>query len=482
MGKSVEILIAKLFWKKTFKNKAVFILTFFIGVLLIFAAFSGWKNFKKQNEIRAKYQEQARKDWVDNPDKHPHRMAHYGHFAFRPKAPLSIFDFGLESYLGNSIFLEAHVQNSTNFSEAEFSTGMLRFGEISIAMILQILVPLLIFFLGFGSIASERENGTLKMLMSQGLSWKQLLTGKSLGMVFVMATLYFFAIIVVTLLWLLLRNVNISLDEVIRLLLIFIFYFIYLSIISVIPIIISALSKTSKTALISLIGIWILFTILMPRTFQSLGSYLYESPSKARFNAQIESDIIKNGDSHNPDDPHYKSIKDSLLAVYKVDSVKQLPFNYGGFIMKEGEKISANIHNDHLKRLQDIYKKQNKFSHLMAFIDPFIGIKNLSISLSGTDYLSYIDFQDQAEKYRYDLAQKMNDLQIKYISNYATSSADKRHVIDKEHWESVEEFEYQLPKVASVFKNKIISILSLFFWLLILILIINKLSKTLKVI
>lgn len=57
-----EILIAKPFIKTSYKNKAVFTLTTFIGFLLIFATFSGWRNFKNQNEIRAKYQARSRKD------------------------------------------------------------------------------------------------------------------------------------------------------------------------------------------------------------------------------------------------------------------------------------------------------------------------------------------------------------------------------------------------------------------------------------
>ncbi len=306
MIKNTEVHIAKLFWKITFKNKAVFILTFIIGILLAYAIFSGWENFKTQETIRAKYQEQARQDWLDNPDKHPHRMAHYGHFAFRPKTPLSVFDFGMESaqFFWKPMY-------PTNFSEAEFSTGMLRFGEISIAMILQILWPLLIFFLGFRSIAAERENGTLKILMSQGLTRKQLLTGKSLGMILVMSTLYFPVIITTVLLWTLLQKMSIGMDETYRLLLIIGMYFLYLCIFCIIAVIISAWSKTSKTALTSSIGVWLLLTILLPRAGQSLGSYLYRSPSKAKFQAQIEHDVLKTGDSHNPNDPHYQALKDS---------------------------------------------------------------------------------------------------------------------------------------------------------------------------
>ena len=46
---------------------------------------------------------------------------------------------------------------------------------------------------------------------------------------------------------------------------------------------------------------------------------MYEAPSKIQFTSNIEKDILKQGDSHNPNDLHYKAIKDSLLRVYKVD-------------------------------------------------------------------------------------------------------------------------------------------------------------------
>lgn len=477
-----EILIAKLFVKTAFKNKAVFILTLFIGLLLIYAAFSGWTNFKNQNEMKAKYQEQSRKDWVSNPDKHPHRMAHYGNFAFRQKSPLSVFDFGMESFFGNSIYLEAHKQNTTNFSEAGFSTGMLRFGEISIAMILQVLLPLLIFFLGFSSIASERENGTLKILLSQGLSWKQLFLGKSYGLIGVVMTIFIPVMIAISILWITIQSNNITLEETLRLLLIILSYFVYLSIFCVIAVLISAISKTSKTALTSLIGLWLMLTIVLPRASQALGKAIYSTPSKVKFESDIDADVVKVGDSHNPDDPYYKALKDSLLATYKVDSVKKLPFNYGGFQMKEGEKISANIYQKHQKELWNIYDKQNSFSKILAFVNPYMAIKNLSMALSNTDFSSYTEFQEQAEAYRYHVSQEMNELQMKYISNNAKSSAGKTNIINKKHWEDLHDFQYKPSGISKVFKNELISILAFLFWIGFLFFLIRLLSENLKAI
>lgn len=130
------------------QQKAVWVLMVFLAAIILYAGITGLLQYKKAEATRIGYQQMVRENWENSPDKHPHRMAHYGFIAFRPKSPLSVFDYGLESYTGNAVFLEAHKQNTTNFSEASLSTAMLRFGEISIAMVLQLLLPLLYFLLG----------------------------------------------------------------------------------------------------------------------------------------------------------------------------------------------------------------------------------------------------------------------------------------------------------------------------------------------
>lgn len=482
MSLHVENLIAGHFRKSIFKNSAVFIISILIGVLLLYAIFSGWENYSNQNKTSEKYQHESRKDWLNNPDKNPHRMAHYGNFAFRKSTSLSVFEFGMEPFFGNAIFLEAHKQNTANFSEAGFSNSALRFGEISVALILQVLLPLLIFFLGFNAVAAERENGTLKLLLSQGISSKQLLVGKILGVASVIMILFIPTILVLVLVWLMLQDFSISVDETLKMLLFIAFHFIYLIFFFVIAVLVSGSSKTSKKALISLIGIWLVFVIILPRTTQAIGAYLYEAPSKIQFNSDIEKDILKQGDSHNPNDLHYKAIKDSLLTVFKVDSVQKLPFNYSGFIMTEGEKISSDIYNKHLERLLKIYEKQNSFSKTVSFFNPYIAIKNLSMGLSNTDYDSYVDFQKQAEAYRYNMAQKMNSLQIKYISNKKPGPTDKPLTINKEHWSDIEEFHYEPKDVWDVLKSEIISVISIILWIILLFILIRITAKNFKAI
>ena len=107
--------------------------------------------------------------------------AHYGTFAFRPKSDLSFLDFGLDTYTRASVYLEGHRQNDAKFSAAEDATVLIRLGEMTVAFVLQLLIPLLIIFLCFSTFTREREENTLKMLVSQGASMADLYWGKVLG-------------------------------------------------------------------------------------------------------------------------------------------------------------------------------------------------------------------------------------------------------------------------------------------------------------
>jgi ABC-2 type transport system permease protein len=482
MQQSVILLIAGQFFKNAFKHRSVYPMMLVFAIMLTYAAYSGWKNYTVQNNIRSHYQKVVRQSWENNPDKHPHRMAHYGSFAFRLKHTLSMFDFGMESFTGSAVFLEAHKQNTVNFSEASFSTGLLRFGEISLAMLLQVILPLIIFFLGFGAVASERENSTLKVMLCQGAGWTEILFAKSLGLMG-LAMLFYVPVMIVTLVLLYFTKDNpVTFEELIRYAGNVIGYLLFLQIISIITVLISAVTNTSKDALIRLLALWLVFVVLLPKTTQALGSYFYPSPSKIEFETAIEKDLIKVGDSHNPDDPYYKALKDSVLQAHKVDSVEQLPFNYSGFQMREGEKLSAAVYNRHLHELLNTYQKQNSLTRFTAFLNPYAAIRNISMTLAGTDFASYFYFQKQAEDYRYQLAQEMNVLQMELISNAKLGDRDKPYSISHDHWKAFPDFKYQFLDTASALKNEAWSIVALISWSVACVFVLIQLSKRAKAI
>jgi ABC-2 type transport system permease protein len=479
MKRNTTILFAQQFCKNVFQQKAFYVLWLLFAVLLTYAAITGTQHMAKQNELQQQYQQVIRKSWEDNPDKHPHRMAHFGSFALRIKHPLSLFDFGMENYAGNAVFLEAHKQNTVNYSEASFSTGLLRMGELSMAMLLQIILPLIVFFLGFGCIAADRENGTLKMISSQGAGIFSLLMGRTLGL-WLISALFFIPAFILTAV---LLNQQPDTEEMgNRLMFICLGYALFFWVMAAISIAVSATSHTAKAALIKLLGIWLLLAVLLPKMVQVVANVCYPSPSKLQFETAIEKDIVKQGDSHNPDDPYFKKIKDSVFKRYGVTKADSLPINLGGVIGKAGEALSAVTYIRHQNNLTQLYRRQNGIAKAFAWVNPFVMIKSNSMALAGTDFEAYTTFQQQAETYRYALAQRMNDLQIQHISNVKPKAGNHLLLIDKKHWEEFEDFEYQFLSLGEVIHNEAASMAALFFWLVVSLLGLGMIAKRFKMI
>lgn len=452
--------------------------------VLLFCFLSLGIGFTKYGETYSKvkeYRKETRENWEHRPDKHPHRMAHYGYLVFRIGHPLSIFDNGLDDYLGNVIFLEAHKQNTANLSEAGSSGILVRFGTFSAAFILQAIVPLIILFLGFGLIVREREEATLKILTVQGASPRAILWGKILGLwqfslVFLIPVIPFVLVIGI-------MAESSRIDDIVsRILLLFPAYMVYYFFFCTLTVLVSARSKASSSALIGLIGSWLMLVIFLPKGVQFVAQNLYPTPSRIAFETQVEEDVMKVGDSQNPEDPHFKHIKDSLLTKYNVKTTDELPVNYGGIVMKEGERISAKLYVDHLKKLQDQYHQQQKLSEIFGFINPVMAIKNLSMTASGTDYFAYQQFQNQAEEYRYKLAQRMNDLQIEHISNIKPKENEKPAMVGKENWHKFPDFQYEFTSIKESLSHQILPLAAIIFWLLVCILMVELSVKNLKLI
>lgn len=152
-----------------------------VFLLLSCALLLGWQHYREVSAQQQAAQLATRHQWLNQGKKNPHSAAHYGIYAFKPKIPLSLLDRGTDPYTGVAVWLEAHKQNQFQYRPAQDATAVQRFGELSGAMVLQVLVPLLIVLLAFSSLAGEREAGTLRQLMSLGVRPSVLLRGKALG-------------------------------------------------------------------------------------------------------------------------------------------------------------------------------------------------------------------------------------------------------------------------------------------------------------
>ena len=104
------------------------------------------------------------------------------------RAASSLVDTGIDPYVGVAAWLEAHKQNEFKYRPAQDRTAVQRFGELTAAEVLQVLLPLFIVLMTFSAFSGEREQGTLRQLLSLGVRPRELLAGKALGVAAALGT------------------------------------------------------------------------------------------------------------------------------------------------------------------------------------------------------------------------------------------------------------------------------------------------------
>lgn len=428
--------------------------------LLLVAVFVSNSYYKSINAQHNQAKKNARGEWTGQGKKNPHSAAHYGTYAFKPKYPLSLIDNGVDKYSGVSIYLEAHKRSEAQYMAAQDQTALSRFGDLTPDFVLIFIIPLLIILMGFNSFTREKESGTLRLLQSQGLSAWNLAMGKWLG-IFIPVMLVTLPVYIISAIFL--GNITdygeFSFGALTLLFLVYVFYY---AVFTNITLIVSALFKKSNLAFVTLLGIWILSCLAMPKISTAIADSLYPYPKQVEFEEQIAHDKKQGLDGHNPWNAESKKLEEETLKKYKVDSVQQLPFNWDGFLMQEGEKHTAEIYFKHYQVLKDTYINQSKVYRSTAVLSPFLPTRFLSMAISRTDYNAHWDFADAAEKYRIVLVGKMNG---HMMNNSKTGDWD--YLVDKDVWESVPEFEYEPPTYASILSINSSNLFTLIAWLLI---------------
>lgn len=432
---------------------AAFLLSM-LFVLSLLGAYDYYASLKRQHDEAAST---MRDQWDNQKDKNPHSAAHYGTFVFKPIYPLSYFDRGVDAYTGNTLFLEGHRSNLAKFRGAEDQGDFARLGILTPAFVLGMLMPLFIIVLGFGSAAAERENGNLRLLLSQGVKPSTLFWGKSLGLwgaVLLLAFPFFIA-----------GGLGLIISDAegehwLRYACLLLLYLTYFGCFIHLTLLISAWAGRQNIALVGALGVWVFACLIVPKSAVNLAKQLYPAPSWQTYHNNIEEDLKNGVDGHDATAVFTKKLEEETLEKYGVDSIQLLPFNWDGFIMQKGEEHETYVFQKHKSKLLDLYQRQRQVHLAAAVFSPFVLTSILSQRLAGTDVDVYFDFLSIAEKYRVQLVGELNgDLtqNFKY--------GDWNSTRGKEFFSKNARFEYQPPTFRSLLGTLAIPSCAMLLWL-----------------
>ncbi len=430
-------------WRSVLRNRVALTAGLLMLALTLAASLVSFEQMQAVSRERAALQQTSDTQWDNQPARHPHRVVHYGHYVFKPLGPLAFFDFGVDPYAGHTLYLEGHRQNSANFSAASQSSVLLRFGQLTPAFVLQVLTPLLIVFIAFSSVAREREQGQLRLLMSQGAPGGAVVAGK-------LAAHATVALLCAAPAFLALAAIGARQPAYgIHAALVACGYAAYLLLWSGLAVLVSAVSKRSRNALLTLVVVWIGTVVVMPRVMADVAARSIERPTRIETEGAIAKRLAALGDSHNPDDPHFAAFRASVLARFKVSRVEDLPVNYGGLVIAEGERLTSRLFE---QTMREDFARQGRQAGVVdaaAIISPVLALRRLSTTLAVTDGASHAHFLLEAERYRYALIQALNKLHTEKVAYH--NDRDQR--LDSAHWKHMPRFGWQADDTATLVRR-----------------------------
>lgn len=434
-----------------------------VGVLLVWLTLAfvvGWFHYRESMTMRSAAQNSQREQWLNKTASTAHLAAHAGVVVFRPYLPLSALDKGLNDFVGTSMFLEAHRRNEFQNKAVEQTSLLRGFGEMSTALTLQVLLPLLIVLLAYPAFAAERERGTLRQCLSLGVSKRELALGKALGVAAPILAVLLPLLVIGGAALVFTRSLR-GADNLARLILFLVSYLLYALVFLGVCLLVSAVSRSARLSLALLLGFWLLACLIAPMVASDLGERLWRTPTVLELAAMKPDKETANR--------QYKermaTLRQEMLAKYGVQDVKDLPVDLSSIMLAKSEEEGSRHDKAAFDRVYDQYEKQNRFYQALGALAPILAAQTISMSLAGEDVFHYRHFAEAAEDYRYAMVQTLNDDLINHPrkGDRAAQEAAYRER-ERELYARVPDFSYRSPDWRWVVGKTRVALIALALW------------------
>ena len=411
-------------------------------VVMLVAIFLSWQRIDTFERERISAVADDHEVWVNQGERNPHSAAHFSRYAFKPIPAMSTFEPGVIDYSGLAVWMEAHRRNPAAFRYAEGAGDLSNFVSLTPAWIMQVILPLVIILLLFSSYAGEREDGTLRQLLSHGISLKSIFQGKLRAALYVVLKLIIplaFIIMVATIVF---QTGVEQIDQFLRLIILLGMYALYFMIFAFIAIGVSARSKSRRSAAISLFTIWFVLIVVLPRFASDAATFIVPQPN----GHEVEKSLSEARAAYSKDEAYQELSRQQILDKYGVSVMSDLPINYRGYILQKSEEHGDPLYEEVYNNLGAVYEDQETILDVLSLLSPTTALKQLSAGLAGTDRIHHDTFALEAELHRRHIIKQMNeDLMLN------GAEAGNSYTTNIELWDQIADFQGETPRFLSLF-------------------------------
>lgn len=268
-------------------------------------------------------------------------------------AILGMLATGLEG-IGKNVTVNTSIEPSFENSDMSTEPLVALFGTLDFAFVTRVVISLLALLFTYDAIAGEREQGTLKMTLSNAIPRDLVILGKALGSYLSILLPFMASVLIFLIVILISPQVHFDRETWQRVFIIVFVSLLYIGVFTALGLFISARTESSTTALLSLLLIWTILVFAIPKASSLLAGQLYHVPSiqeiqaqKSSMERQLTSEFTQ------------KMMKMNLLNMERIEGrYEQLEERYEqsqGKGMNE-EEVMADIQTSSQKGVADFQK------------------------------------------------------------------------------------------------------------------------------
>jgi ABC-2 type transport system permease protein len=390
-------------WKNLIADRSVWLALIGFTLLLSYGIYNGGKWARAQSLVNETVIAEQEKRYVENrvrvassqtatPD--PSDSFAVGAalgYAVLPPSPLGFTSIGQSDLLRSKIGVSVLSKQGTKEDKQGFENPLsLLAGRFDLAFVIVYLLPLLVLTLSFNLISSERENGTLQMILSQPVSLARFGMAKLFHRVLIVSVL----IGSVSVLGMLLTSDSLNSREfwlsvllwLLAVLLYTLFWF-------GLALLVNSFGRSSAANAVVLGGCWIAFVLVLPSLVNAMVTSIYPMPSRVDEINEIRSvnlDIRRDGtrllNEFYQDHPELAPRNDVSDRAFMLKYLT---------IQQELKRRLATVED----RFNAQLEQQQRTVDRAGFVSPAISMQESLNQIAGTDTSRYQLFRTQARVY-----------------------------------------------------------------------------------
>ncbi|MBC8070656.1 MAG: DUF3526 domain-containing protein [Deltaproteobacteria bacterium] len=401
--------------------------------VVMVAALAALVSRQRDARARAEASEYAQRRWLDQGAKNPHGAAHFGTFVFAPVRVLSALADGDAGAFGTVVRVEAHVRTPLGGRALTSIPTIGRFGWPTPVGMCELLLPLLAIALGHGAFSGDAERGLESTLRATGVGPVRLAVGKLLGAELALLSSIAPALVAVALLTVLVEPTGATLVGATA---IIVGIGVYGWMWTAIAVAISAACRRESVSFVVGLGLWAITCVVLPQLAAEHAAARHHLRGDASFDQDVRADLGAGPDDGDSADARIEALRDAVLAEHGVERVEDLPLNFDGLALQEGEEHSAEVYAEHFDRAWDALLSQQQVVDAAAIAAPSIALRRWSSAIAQTDLVAQRTVAESVEDFRRAWVAALNaDLTT------GSRTGDHEYRADAALWSSVPQFE-----------------------------------------